>query len=682
MSRFHSSLRYKIGFLMLLLSLGPIIVIAAITLTTIFNQIRVLSTRLSDAETTLRSDVVGRNLAAAAADTVSDIDEYMLSRILDIRRWSEEAILIEAARQGSLAAEQQGFAELAGSPEALEGKLADSQFIPIEPTTFSSALSYVFLQTERPATPFVEILITEAHGINTLATRLVGDLAHADEAWWQAAHSADRAGIGILEPYIDSKTGEPVVGIALPILDPDTKQFLGVIRAIVRLTDLQQTISRKALSLDAKLLVFTTNEGLLVADTVSNHSPQTILNTSRNLLSESYLPAQQAVASSAGPTGAGFITVTNQEDATLDEIAGYARTSSGEFYDGRAQLSGFSGFGWGVIVAQPEQRALQVLAELTDTAVALAQSPTQLSRLFLLITVLAASLVLVGSVLISGQITVPLVELSKMAQQVQAGDLSATVNVRSKDEVGVLGNAFNLMTYGLRQRERERDIFGRVVSPPVREKLLSGELQLGGETRWVAVLFSDIRNFTAMSEKMTPQEVVAFLNEYLTEMSQAITPWGGYINNFIGDAIVAIFGAPLDQPDKEWRAVAAAVSMQGHLQALNQRRQQRGEIPIQSGIGISTGEAVAGQIGSLDRLLYTVIGDAVNIAARLEALTKDYPQYTILINENTAQAIQDRPSVVLKSLGPIQVKGRVQPVEVYTVHHEGPLPPPPSGGTA
>jgi HAMP domain-containing protein len=217
-----------------------------------------------------------------------------------------------------------------------------------------------------------------------------------------------------------------------------------------------------------------------------------------------------------------------------------------------------------VIVARPEQRALQVLAELINTAVALAQSPAQLSRLFMLITVLAASLVLVGSVLISGQITVPLVELSKMAQQVQAGDLSANVNVRSKDEVGVLGNAFNLMTYGLRQRERERDIFGRVVSPPVREKLLSGELQLGGETRWVAVLFSDIRNFTATSETMTPQEVVAFLNEYLTEMSQAITPWGGYINNFIGDAIVAIFGAPLDQPDKEWRAVAAYI----HARAL------------------------------------------------------------------------------------------------------------------
>jgi hypothetical protein len=184
MSRFRSSLRYKIGLLMLLLSLGPIIVIAAITLTTIFNQIRVLSTRLSDAEQPC-AQMSSAQPAAAAADTVSDIDEYMLSRILDIRRWSEEAILIETARQGSLAAEQQGFAELAGSSEALKEKLAGSLFIPIEPATFSSAVSYVFLQTERPATPFVEILITEAHGINTLATRSVDDLAHADEAWWQ-----------------------------------------------------------------------------------------------------------------------------------------------------------------------------------------------------------------------------------------------------------------------------------------------------------------------------------------------------------------------------------------------------------------------------------------------------------------------------------------------------------------
>jgi class 3 adenylate cyclase len=169
---------------------------------------------------------------------------------------------------------------------------------------------------------------------------------------------------------------------------------------------------------------------------------------------------------------------------------------------------------------------------------------------------------------------------------------------------------------------------------------------------------------------MDPQEVVAFLNEYLAEMTQAIEPYGGYINNFIGDAIIAVFGAPLDQKNKEWNAVQAAVQMRARLEDLNQRRMARGEEPIQCGIGISTGEAVAGQIGSLDRLLYTVIGDAVNVAARLEALTKEYTDYPILINEATAHALQGREGIEgleLRSLGPVTVKGRATAVEVYAV---------------
>jgi class 3 adenylate cyclase len=274
---------------------------------------------------------------------------------------------------------------------------------------------------------------------------------------------------------------------------------------------------------------------------------------------------------------------------------------------------------------------------------------------------------LIGAILLSGSITNPLIELSSMAKRVRGGDLEARVQPRSTDEVGVLAGTFNTMTSGLRERERERDIFGRVVSPEVREKLLSGTLQLGGETLWIAVLFSDIRSFSTISEQMTPEEVVTFLNEYLTEMTEAIREWGGYINNFIGDAVVAVFGAPIDQPDKEWRAVAAALAMRERLLALNKRRAARGEPPIGNGVGISTGEAVAGQIGSLERLMYTVIGDTVNVAARLESLTKDYPEHPVLINGPTADALQDRDDLVMKHIGPVLVKGRAEPVDVYAV---------------
>jgi class 3 adenylate cyclase len=147
-----------------------------------------------------------------------------------------------------------------------------------------------------------------------------------------------------------------------------------------------------------------------------------------------------------------------------------------------------------------------------------------------------------------------------------------------------------------------------VVSPEVREKLLTGQLQLGGETCWVSVIFSDIRGFSSLSETMIRRggEPAQRIHDEMEAVN-----WGGYINNFIGDAIVAVFGAPIAHEDVEWRAVAAALSMREHLRRLNHRRRERGAPEIRIGIGISTGEAWPGKSFS-QRLLYTVIGDAVS----------------------------------------------------------------------
>lgn len=263
----------------------------------------------------------------------------------------------------------------------------------------------------------------------------------------------------------------------------------------------------------------------------------------------------------------------------------------------------------------------------------------------------------------------PIHALALAAKSIERGDFEiAELTCHSNKELQMLAHTFNEMVCGLKERERERDIFGRVVSPEVREQLLKGQLQLGGETCWVSVLFSDIRGFSTLSEQMEADEVVDLLNEYMTEMSAAIGEWGGYINNFIGDAIVAIFGAPMEPLDIERRAVGAALAMRDRLAKLNQRRIARGEVEIKSGIGISTGYAVAGQIGSLERLLYTVIGDAVNVAARLETLTKDYEGYPILINGATAKAIaKHKNDIALESLGMLEVKGRTKLVDVYAV---------------
>src|SRR6185436_14411854 len=160
----------------------------------------------------------------------------------------------------------------------------------------------------------------------------------------------------------------------------------------------------------------------------------------------------------------------------------------------------------------------------------------------------------------------PIRILTRSARLVEAGEYErAESHVDSTDELGQLSHTFNRMLVGIREREKVRDVFGRMVSPEVREKLLTGNLSLGGQTVRVCCLLSDIRGFSTLAEKMSAQEVVAFLNEYLTEMSHAVKQWGGYINNFVGDAILVVFGAPVSQNDIEWRAVAAALEMRDRL---------------------------------------------------------------------------------------------------------------------
>ncbi|MDD5286369.1 MAG: adenylate/guanylate cyclase domain-containing protein [Desulfuromonadaceae bacterium] len=270
------------------------------------------------------------------------------------------------------------------------------------------------------------------------------------------------------------------------------------------------------------------------------------------------------------------------------------------------------------------------------------------------------------SALFAGTFVKPLRVLMVAARAVERGDYkNARVTVKRLDEIGELSNIFNTMAEGVQARERERDILGRVVSPEVRDKLLSGDINLVGENRRVSILFSDIRGFTTLSEQMHPHDVVAMLNEYLGEMSEAVKHHGGYINNFIGDAIVVIFGAPLGWEDNEERALRAAVEMRARLKILNVRRAAQGENIIESGIGISTGKVVAGQVGSSERFLYTVIGDSVNIASRLETLTKEYPDNPILINAATYEKVKDTPDFTFKALGSVTLKGKAEAIEIF-----------------
>lgn len=327
----------------------------------------------------------------------------------------------------------------------------------------------------------------------------------------------------------------------------------------------------------------------------------------------------------------------------------------------RPEILGFSPLAekqWSVAVTESEEVYSRPLRELFNDAL---NSIALVGAIFIGIAFLFAR-----------TLTRPLKALTDSAIAVEKGDLDqAKVQVATKDELGRFAHTFNFMIDGIKARQRERDIFGRVVSPEVREKLLSGELQLGGENLRVSVLFSDIRGFSTISEKMNPHDVVMLLNDYLTEMTEAVRPWGGYVNNFIGDAIVVVFGAPEARADNELSAIRAALAMKARLETLNRRRQEAGEPPLKTGIGISTGKVIAGQIGSLERFMYTVIGDAVNVAARLEDLTKRFDGNPILVNALTCEGCTHQQSEIqFVDQGLQSVKGREEPVHVYAVYSE------------
>jgi adenylate cyclase len=217
---------------------------------------------------------------------------------------------------------------------------------------------------------------------------------------------------------------------------------------------------------------------------------------------------------------------------------------------------------------------------------------------------------------------------------------------------------------GLKERDKLRTTFGKYMTASVMEHLMAGKVALGGESLEVTILFTDIRSFTTLSEKMDPQQLVGLLNEYFTEMVGIVMQEDGVVDKYIGDAIMAVFGAPVPKPQDAVNAVRAAVHMRTALRHLNQRLGERGLQPLRTGIGIHTGPVVAGNIGSEKRMEYTVIGDAVNLASRLESNTKELG-VNVLISEDTYARVKDH--IQARPVKEITVKGRKQPVMTYEV---------------
>jgi adenylate cyclase len=220
-----------------------------------------------------------------------------------------------------------------------------------------------------------------------------------------------------------------------------------------------------------------------------------------------------------------------------------------------------------------------------------------------------------------------------------------------------------LVLEDISNEKRVRSTMARYMSKEVADQLLAaGEEELGGKDQKVSILFSDVRGFTTISEALGARETVSMLNEYFTEMVDVIFDHGGILDKYIGYAIMALFGAPFASPEDADNALVVANEMMIELAALNARRAKEDKRPIDIGVGISTGDVVVGNIGSTKRMEYTVIGDSVNLASRLESATKYYGS-KILLSEYTVADL--RKPGLLREIDLLRVKGKDQPVAVY-----------------
>ena len=285
--------------------------------------------------------------------------------------------------------------------------------------------------------------------------------------------------------------------------------------------------------------------------------------------------------------------------------------------------------------------------------------------LFILFIVAVGSLVAVGlALVVSRSVAAPLQNLEAAMGQVAQGNLAVRCPVVTNDELGAVSEGFNRMVEGLREREFIRETFGKYVAREIRDEILGGRVALDGQVQEVTILFSDLRDFTPWVEAHDPREVVRDLNAYFTLMDGAIRGQRGLVLQFIGDEIEAVFGAPIADPRHPELALAAALEMRRRLTAWNAERRAGGQPLLRHGIGIHTGPVLAGNIGSPDRLSYALVGDVVNLASRIQGLTKEVG-VDILVSAATAQRIDGASA--LERLPALKVKGKSAEVEVYRV---------------
>lgn len=266
---------------------------------------------------------------------------------------------------------------------------------------------------------------------------------------------------------------------------------------------------------------------------------------------------------------------------------------------------------------------------------------------------------------LSQSLTHSLHAMCEGVRRIGKGELEARLTIKSTDEFKELADAIHDMALGLQEKEHLKSHFIRYVSQHILERLQKDKQPLlEGEIRKVTILFADIREFSKLAEKLPPEQVVSQLNTFLSAMIDVIFEKDGTLDKFIGDGLMVEFGAPLDDPEQEKHAVETALGMQKTLRLLNEQFISQNFPSMQMVIGIHTGFAILGNIGSEKRTEYTAIGDTVNVAAHIEAAAKQL-NVPILISETTLSPI--RHLFQVQELGPVAFKGRSQPIEVFSI---------------
>ena len=282
----------------------------------------------------------------------------------------------------------------------------------------------------------------------------------------------------------------------------------------------------------------------------------------------------------------------------------------------------------------------------------------------IIITVICVTFSIILSVFVSKSVSIPLDKLEDAMKDVEKGNLDVRVEIVSNDEIGSVTEGFNLMVKGLKESESIKDSFGKYVSQEIRDEILAGRTSLDGEMKRATLLFSDLRDFTPFVESTHPKQVITIMNQYFTQMTEAIKKNRGLVLQYVGDEIEAVFGAPVSYDDHTDMAVEAALEMRRRLIALNQSLEKQGFGPFRHGIGIHTGAVLAGNIGSKDRISYALVGDTVNLASRINGLTKEY-SCDIIISQTTYNLLTG--TFLAEQLSAVKIKGKREEVMIYKI---------------